>query len=182
MEETTAPAATPETAQEPQGLHHAALSSQMHQISRKYMVPNEASAHEDWHTALSSNHDNNDSAVKEYTDYVKSMAQGLYPTLAKQIGSGVPTESLLAPYKMIAKSVLGSEAEPNWQQPHWNKALTGNIDEATGRSAPMGLEQWRQELISNPTFGYSETPHAREMQKQVMQEMTAVFHGMSDTK
>lgn len=167
--------------EEAQGVHHAALAMETGHMARQYHVPLDMDSHINWVASLAERHPGHEPALKEFGDYIKSMAQGLYPTLAGQIGAGIPTESLLSPYKMVAKQVLGPEAEPNWQLPHWNKALTGNIDEKSGRVAPMGLEQWRQHLIKDPAFGYNETPHAQEQQRKVLDQLHSHFHGLASS-
>jgi hypothetical protein len=99
-----------------------------------------------------------------FEDYLKTSAQGLYPSLAPQISAGIPTVHLLDPYRQVAKQTLGANFEPDFINDHRAAAaLHGGTDEKTGRPTPMTLDQWRGHLMNEPTFGWMETPdaHAR---------------------
>jgi len=170
---------TPEALTAPaEGIHHLNLAQDMRQVASDYHIPMGDTEIGQWHESLSGRHANNENAIKEFKDYASQMAQGLYPTLAPQIANGLSTETLLAPYRMVAHSMLGEGHDVNFHMPHFNRALTGNVDEKTGRAAPMGLDQWRQELMTNPAFKYNETDHAQELHGQVINEMNAAMHGM----
>jgi hypothetical protein len=45
--------------------------------------------------------------MQAFEEYLKTAAQGLYPTLAPQIAAGIPTGYLLDPYRQLGKQVLG---------------------------------------------------------------------------
>jgi len=118
--------------------------------------------------------------AKSFEEYIKTAAMGLYPTLAKQIASGIPTSYLLDPYRQIAKQKLGEDYEPNFQSdPKATAALTGGIDPQTNRPAPMSLEQWKQHLMNEPGFGYQYTPEAINRTTQIMQQMGAAIKGQA---
>jgi hypothetical protein len=111
-----------------------------------------------------------------FEEYVKTAAQGLYPTLAPQIKAGIPTAYLLDPYRQIAKQKLGDDFEPNFQSdPKATAALTGGTDPQTGRPVPMSLDQWKQHIMTEPSFGYDKTPEAIDRARQVVQSMQAGF-------
>ena len=98
-----------------------------------------------------------------FQDYVKKTAEGLYPTMAKQIASGIPTAHLMEPYRQVGKQVLGEQFEPNFVgDPKSSAALTGAMDPETMRPAPMSLDQWKQHLQTHPGFGWDQTPAAKE--------------------
>lgn len=99
--------------------------------------------------------------AKAFEEYIKTAAQGLYPTLAPQIKAGIPTAYLLDPYRQVAKQMLGDQHEPDFVgDPASAAALSGNVDPATGRPAPMSLDQWKGHLQSHPSFGYDSSPQA----------------------
>lgn len=121
--------------------------------------------------------------AKAFELYIKTAAQGLYPTLAPQIKAGIPTAYLLDPYRQIAKQMLGDHFEPNFAaDPKSTAALTGAMDPETGRPAPMSLDQWKGHLRSHPGFAYGETPAAHEEAGAVLgglaQEMGLPIEGM----
>jgi hypothetical protein len=121
--------------------------------------------------------------AKAFEEYVKTTAIGLYPTLATQIKAGIPTAYLLDPYRQIAKQKLGEDFEPNFQSdPKATAALSGGSDPATGRPAPMSLDQWKQHIMNEPGFGYDKTPEAintaRQSMEALQQEFTRSHGGM----
>ena len=115
--------------------------------------------------------------VKAFEEYIKTVAQGLYPTLAPQIKAGIPTAYLLDPYRQVAKQMLGENHEPNFQSdPASMAALTGGSDPATGRPAPMSLDQWKGHLQTHPAFGYDSTPQAQQTAQNALSEMMAAMN------
>jgi len=114
--------------------------------------------------------------AKAFEEYVKTTAQGLYPTLATQIKAGIPTAYLLDPYRQIAKQKLGEDFEPNFQSdPKATAALSGGVDPTTGRPAPMSLDQWKQHIMTEPGFGYDKTPEAINTAQQTMEALKEHF-------
>ena len=112
--------------------------------------------------------------AKAFEEYIKTAAQGLYPTLAPQIKAGIPTAYLLDPYRQVSKQVLGEDHEPDFVgDPKSAAALSGGMDPATGRPAPMSLDQWKGHLQSHPGFGYDQTPQAQETISNALQGMFA---------
>lgn len=173
---TTAPAEAPKPDAEQDALHPGFIYAHLNKIANDHHVPMDTDAIHAWGESLQGRHKTTTDATKEFTDYVRTMAMGMYPTLAPQIQQGIPTEHLLAPYKMVAKSVLGQDVEPNFHLPHWQRAVSGNVDEKTGRAAPMSLEAWRQELLTNPEFGYHLTPKGSEHHANVLNQLHTLFH------
>jgi hypothetical protein len=99
--------------------------------------------------------------VAAFENYLKTAAEGLYPTLAPQLRAGIPTAYLLDPYRQVAKSMLGDTFEPDFVgNPRDTQALTGGFDPKTQHPAPMSLDQWKQTIATDPRFGYDQTPHA----------------------
>jgi hypothetical protein len=116
--------------------------------------------------------------AKAFEEYIKMQAQGLYPTLAPQIKAGIPTGYLLEPYRQVAKQKLGEAFEPNFQtDPAAIAALSGGTDPASGRPAPMSLDQWKQHLMTEPSFGYDKTPEAVQRAQQVAAAINKAFGG-----
>jgi hypothetical protein len=102
--------------------------------------------------------------AKAFEEYIKTTAQGLYPTLAPQIKAGIPTAHLLDPYRQVAKQMLGDDFEPNFQtDPKSRAALEGGRDPQTGRPVPMSLSEWQGHIRQHPGFGWDKTPQAHEM-------------------
>ena len=101
--------------------------------------------------------------AKSFEDYLKTSAQGLYPSFAPQIAAGIPTAFLLDPYRQTAKQMLGENFEPDFlNDAKASAALTGGRDEKTGRPIPMSLDQWRSHIMAEPGFGLGYTKDAHE--------------------
>ena len=101
--------------------------------------------------------------TKAFEEYLKTSAQGLYPTLAPQIAAGIPTAHLLDPYRQIGKQMLGENFNPDFiGDPKASAALTGGMHPETGRPAPMSLDQWKQHLMVEPGFGWGYTQQAHD--------------------
>ena len=97
-----------------------------------------------------------------FEDYLKTTAQGLFPSFAKQIASGIPTSHLLDPYRHVAKMQLGEHVEPNFHDPMWEPAITGGRDK-DGRPVPMSLAEWKAHLRGDPRYGFHDTLEGQRM-------------------
>ena len=103
------------------------------------------------------------SKAKAFEEYLKTTAQGLYPSFAPQIAAGIPTAYLLEPYRQTAKKILGENFEPDFaNDPKSAAALMGGRDEKTGRPVPMNLEEWKQHIRTEPGFGWGYTEEAHD--------------------
>ncbi len=115
-------------------------------------------------------------ALEQFAQYVKTSAAGLYPTLAKQIMAGIPTDLLVDPYRQVAQQVLGSDIEPDFiGDPKSAAALSGGFDPSTGRPAPMSLSQWKQHIKETPEFGWQNSPEAQARAQQIIQAINSGF-------
>lgn len=116
--------------------------------------------------------------VAAYEEYLKKTATGLYPTLAPQINSGLPTSFLLDPYRQVGKQVLGDGYEPDFQTNlHDRAALQGGSDPATGRPAPMSLDQWTQHLKSDPAYGYMASDQGQQEKQLAKARIISALKG-----
>jgi hypothetical protein len=118
--------------------------------------------------------------VEAFEEYLKTAAQGLFPTLAPQIQAGIKTAYLLDPYRQLGKQILGEDFEPNFvSDPKSMAALTGGRDPKTGRPVPMSLDEWRQHMMSEPGFGWLNTPTGRSQYLHVLNAMHQGFSGQA---
>ena len=107
--------------------------------------------------------------AKAFEEYLKTSAQGLYPTLAPQIKAGIPTAYLLDPYRQVGKQVLGEQFEPDFVgDARHARALSGSADPTTGRPVPMALDDWAKYLRQEPTLGWSKTPEGQRAYQEVL--------------
>ena len=168
MSDAPAPAAAPEAAPE-----QAAPSVQDLQVlAHNYHVPVSSQTLQE----LAPDGKVDPQKAQAFEEYLKTVAAGLYPTLAPQIRQGIPTAYLLDPYRQMGKQVLGPNFEPNFQNdPNARAALEGGVDPATGRPAPMSLSQWQAHLKSDPAFGYDQTPQGQAEKRQVLARIQQAF-------
>jgi hypothetical protein len=115
--------------------------------------------------------------IKSLEEYVKNVAQGLFPTLAPHIKAGIPTAYLVDPYRQVAKMLIGEHVEPDFiGDPKWGMALTGGQDK-DGRRIPMGLDEWKQHMMRSRDYGYQHTDAAREHAQKVAAAIHEAFGG-----
>lgn len=101
------------------------------------------------------------SRAKAFEEYLKTTAKGLYPSFASHIDSGIPTANLLDPYRQVGKQMLGENFEPDFvNDPKSAAALRGGSDPKTGAPVPMTLDQWRQHIKQEDSFGWGYTSEA----------------------
>ena len=118
-------------------------------------------------------------ALGDFEKHMQTTASGLYPSLANQIMSGIKTMTLASPYHEVAKQILGDGANvaPNWAEPKWSAALTGNIDQSTGRGAPMSLNQWGDFIRTDPAHDYASSPEAMDRVNNFSKTLNSIFRG-----
>ena len=115
--------------------------------------------------------------MKSLEEYVKNVAQGLFPTLAPHIKAGIPTAYLVDPYRQVAKMLIGEHVDPDFiGDPKWGMALTGGQDK-DGRRIPMGLDEWKQHMMRSRDYGYQHTDAAREHAGKVAAAIHEAFGG-----
>ena len=108
---------------------------------------------------------------------VKDMAKGMYPTLDTQLDK-FTTRTLVEPYRQMAKLTIGDHVSPDFMnEPRWMRALQGQLDEKTGRAAPLSLEGWKKMLMTDPQYGFQHTEHAKQMTSQAMANLHSAFSG-----
>jgi hypothetical protein len=107
-----------------------------------------------------------------FEEYLKTAAQGLYPSFAPQIAAGIPTAHLLDPYRQVGKQMLGENFDPDFlNSPLASAALNGSTDPKTGRSVPMTLDQWRNHIMKEPGFGWGYTNDAHQRVQMVLNNL-----------
>ena len=115
--------------------------------------------------------------MKSLEEYVKNVAQGLFPTLAPQIKAGIPTAYLVDPYRHVAKMLLGEHVDPDFiGDPKWGMALTGGQDK-DGRRIPMGLDEWKQHMMRSRDYGYQNTEAAHRHAEKIAAALHEAFGG-----
>lgn len=107
--------------------------------------------------------------------YVQQTAVSLYPTLAKQIQSGLTVNQAVDPYRQKAASLL--EISPDsidFSKPQWAKAIQ-QVDPKTGDRTQMPLWQWERTLMQDPSYGYQFTNTARTQAATMAQTIGRMF-------
>lgn len=104
-------------------------------------------------------------ASSAFEQFLKQQAVKEYPWMKEQIAEGVTPNQIIAPYASAASSIL--EIAPTVAQTE----LTGNGKFAfalgqknpkTQMQEPMSVADFRQELMSNPKYGYQYTNQAQQ--------------------
>ena len=133
------------------------------------------------------------SAVKQF----QQQAQGLYPSLAPQIAAGNTVQNLVAPYFNVAEAVTGVPASTMQADvasggvSKWGAFLQGGNnpsgstqpENSTGKTQAgpqmMTLDQWKQNLMSNPQYGFQNTQGAKDMAEQMSSAILNTFGRVS---
>lgn len=126
------------------------------QIAEDFVIPMSSGALKEWE------------GKEGFAEYAAEVASGLYPTLAPRIAMGMTTKTLLDPYVQIAKKLLGSDHEVDWQNPVYARALSAGFDPKTKSPTVMPLSDWEQYLRVTPGTGYEFTPAAHAATKDFL--------------
>jgi hypothetical protein len=138
-------------------------------IAKDYMLPMSESSLEEWKDK------------EGFAEYCAQVASGLYPTLAPRLAMGLTTKALLDPYVEMAKKALGPFVEPSWDDPLWQKALSGGIDPKTGSPTVMPLADFLTFIKSEPGTGYEHTPEAMGKIREAVGQLQANPHAWDGT-
>jgi len=112
--------------------------------------------------------------------HFQQLAQGLYPALAGQIGTGMDVASLIAPYNNITAQYTGKDpaalanAGVDPTSPNY-KFLQGAQDPKTGAPTMMTMDAWKKTLMSDPQYGFQNTTGAHDMASQFTSALLNAF-------
>lgn len=113
---------------------------------------------------------------KDFAEFAREQAKGLFPTFAPAIDQGILPKALLGPYTAMAKNMLGPGVQPDWNDPKWRAAIDGARTDK-GLPAPMTLSQWRDHIINTKEFGYEYTPQAHAVARQLVSDLHEAMGG-----
>jgi hypothetical protein len=125
------------------------------QIANQFAIPISDFALDEWSERIATGR----AMVEDFTNYARTQAKSLFPSLAADIDRGSTVAALADPYKQFASRLLGvNPAEIDFSQPKWNVAL--NFADDKGRRM-MTLNEWGQYLRTNEEYGYQYTDDAK---------------------
>ena len=162
--------------EDPEIAAHMPIAEVVVGISHDYMIPMSEESLAQWVHHLVMQKASPEEADKTFRPYAEKIAEGLYPAFAAQIKKGVPVTTLVTPYAEVAKGMVGDDAQPNFNEPHWNAALTGGRD-ADGRPSPMNMQEWKKHVSSHPSFDYASTDHAKAKFADAVNHIKQAFTG-----
>jgi hypothetical protein len=141
------------------------------QIAASYAVPVSNDAAYQWALNLQSG------AVDQngVQAWAKEQAASLFPGLKTALDAGLTVDQYASPYKSVAQQELGiNPNDISWTDPKWNAALN-QIDAKTGARVSMSLSDWTTKLRSDPTYGYDQTPGAKDQARTLATKIQSVF-------
>lgn len=128
-----------------------ATQGQLQQTASSYGIPISTNTLGTWARQIN----DGSQTTAGFQSYAAQQAKLAFPTLAKQIDSGLTVKQIGDPYAQIAGQTLG--IDPNtvdWSQPKWQKAL--QAQDAQGNiTGPMDHLSWEKTIRTDPTYGYS---------------------------
>ena len=135
-----------------------------------------------------------DAAVAKATEQFQDQAKGLYPALAAQNTQGSTVQQLTAPYLNLAEAITGVPASTMQTDvtsgglSKWSAFLQGGNNpsgstqpaNATGKAEAgtpqlMTIDQWKQYLMQNPTYGFQNTQGGKDMAEQMSSAILNAF-------
>jgi hypothetical protein len=139
------------------------------QIANQYGIPVSSMALDQWSQRIATGQ----ALLEDFTNYARTQAKSLYPSLSADIDRGATVEALADPYRQYASRILGlNPAEIDFAQPKWNVAL--NFADDKGRRM-MTLNEWGQYIRTNTDYGYEYTDEAQERAFSAAQTIAKVF-------
>lgn len=139
------------------------------QISNQFGIPISDTALQDWSQRIATGQ----ALLEDFTNYARTQAKSLYPSLAADIDRGATVEALADPYRQYASRVLGiNPAQIDFSEPRWNVAL--NFGDDKGRRM-MTLNEWGQYIRTNAEYGYEYTDEAQNRAYSAAQTIARVF-------
>lgn len=114
-----------------------------------------------------------DSAQSAATEHFQTQAEGLYPSLAKQISEGQTVQNLVSPYDTITEQYTGVPSSTIMNQRtqggvnKYDAFLQGGTDPQTGTPTLQTMDQWKKTLMTDPQYGFQKTQGAQDMAEQL---------------
>lgn len=110
-----------------------------------------------------------------FEDYARTRAKSAFPTLAKEIDAGFTVRQIADPYMQIASQTLGLNPETlNLSDPKWQRALQSR-DAKGNIVGPMSTLDWQRTLMTDATYGYDRTEHAKAAALTLRDELGKTF-------
>lgn len=105
----------------------------------------------------------------EFTEYIKGIAKGLFPTMAASIDAGQTVAQRVAPYRTAIASTL--EIDPgsvDFMDPKYMRLLS-SVDPKTNQPVMKPLYDTMTELRTNQIYNYQDTSQAKQQAAQFSQ-------------
>jgi hypothetical protein len=134
-----------------------ATVEQLRAIAKRFFVPVSDAALGMWVTALTKGTE----VQESFVTWVKESAKGMFPMLAGQIDAGMDVATLLNPYAQVLQQELGI-ADVDMSDPRYMGGLMV-LDPKTGTRTMPNLDQWREYIRTNPSYGWENTVGSQNM-------------------
>lgn len=139
------------------------------QIANQYGIPVSNILLDEWSQRIATGQ----ALLEDFTNYARTQAKSLYPSLSADIDRGATVEALADPYRQYASRILGlNPTQIDFSEPKWNVALSFGDDK--GRRM-MTLNEWGQYIRTNQEYGYEYTDEAQERAFSAAQTIAKVF-------
>lgn len=110
--------------------------------------------------------------------YILEQAKSRWPTIGEALNRGVTTRQYLDPYLQAAGQELGIDpANLSLQDQKWTAPLDYR-DPNTGEARAMTLQEWTPYIRKTATYGYDQTPQARQQAAQFATNLSKQFGTM----
>lgn len=148
-----------------------ATQDQLRATASNYAIPVSDTALRNWAVRIN---DGSQTAAG-FEEYARSQAKLAFPTLAKQIDTGLTVKQIGDPYAQIAAQTLGINPDGiDWSKPKWQAALQGR-DAKGEMTGPLDHLAWQQKLTTDKAYGYDQSQNGLSSAYQLVNTLATGF-------
>lgn len=110
-----------------------------------------------------------------FTDWAIGQAKAAFPSLAKELDSGLTVQQIADPYMQIAAQTLGlNPATMQLHDPKWQAALQAR-DAKGNITGPMTTLDWQRHIMNDPVYGYDKSQNGIGAAVQLRDALSKTF-------
>lgn len=110
-----------------------------------------------------------------FEDWARAQAKATFPTLAKEIDSGLTVRQIADPYIQIAADTLDLNPETmSLLDPRWQAALQGR-DKDGKVTGPLTTQDWQRHIMTDPQYKYDKSSHGQSAALQLRDSLSKTF-------
>jgi hypothetical protein len=149
------------------------VMAKLKQIAAEYLIPQSGDTLEKWTRDIVAGYQDEET----FRQMMVAKATGKYPGLTDFLARGGTVVQYADDYYESAAELLGiPRSAINPAEAKWKKPLQATT--ADGKPAVMTATEWEKELMTNVTYGYADSKHARERASELTASLSEMFTGV----